>query len=315
MKMTCTLLVAIFLLSAAANSQQSQSNIVVYSISRADSLFQAQQWKAARKEYEGALQIDSNKHKALQWNRLAFCCHNLGDYGSALEHYKTALNNKPSPAVLATVHGRMSRIYGLRNETAQSLEHLEKAVAAGYPNLDELDTAREFKAIRGTEKFKELVVKAGVNAFPCRAHAQTREFDFWVGEWTVYATGTNFQVGNSIIQKASGDCMILENWTAKGPVPHNGKSVNYVNPQTNKWEQLWIGSNGGGNHVGRFYNGVYKDSVLRFEFEANTPQGKQMGRFSFFNQGPDQVRQLSETSPDGGKTWRTNYDFTYKRKK
>ena len=109
--------------------------------------------------------------------------------------------------------------------------------------------------------------------------------------------------------------MILENWTALGPAPHNGKSMNYVNAQTNKWEQLWIGSAGGPGYVTRFYDGEYKDSVMQFTFEANGPQGKQAGRFKFFNQGPDQVRQLSETSADGGKTWNTNYDFTYKRKK
>ena len=301
--------------TTALNAQQSQNKIKVYSIAKADSLFLAQQWKNARDEYEGALKIDSNKGKALAWNRLGFCYHNLGDYNTALTHYKTALENNPAPGLLPVVNIRMAKIYGIKNEPTASLEHLEKAINAGYLNLDDMDTAREFKAIRGLDKFRPLTEKASVNAFPCKAQPQTRQFDFWVGEWNVYATGTNFQVGRSSVQKASGDCMILENWTALGSVPNNGKSMNYVNPQTGKWEQFWIGSGGGGNNIQRFYNGEYKDSVMRFEFELNTPQGKQTGRFSFFNQGPDQVRQLSEISADAGKTWRTSYDFTYKRKK
>jgi hypothetical protein len=55
---------------------------------------------------------------------------------------------------------------------------------------------------------------------------------------------------------------------------------------------------------------------MRFTFEQLNPQGgKQTGRFIFFNEGPDQVRQFNEVSSDGGKTWTTLYDFVYKRKK
>lgn len=298
-----------------ALAQQSARPKTTYTIARADSLFLARQWADARREYEGALPLEENQQNAQAWNRLGFSCYSLGDNNAALAHYKRSLESKPTAVMLPIVLSRIARVYGLKGEPQKTIEQLELAVAAGYSNLDELDTAREFTAIRRTEKFRQVVEKAGVNAFPCRANAQAGEFDFWVGEWDVFATGTNFAVGRSSIQKASGDCMILENWTAIGQVPHNGKSMNYVNPETGKWEQLWIGSNGGGNHVTRFYNGEYRDSVMRFDFESRTPQGKQLGRFSFFNQGPDQVRQLSETSADGGKTWTTNYDFTYKRKK
>lgn len=296
-----------------AEAQQSARKRT-YTIAKADSLFLAQKWADARREYEGALPLEENQQNAQAWNRLGVSCFNLGDYNAALAHYKKSLESKPSAALLPFVHARIARVYGVKKEPEKSMDHLEQAVAVGYSNLDELDTAREFTTIRRTEKFGQIVDKAGINAFPCRANAQAREFDFWVGEWNVFATGTNFTVGRSSIQKASGDCMILENWTAIGPMPHNGKSMNYVNPETGKWEQLWIGSNGRGNNVTRFYNGEYKDSAMRFEFEMKTPQGKQAGRFSFFNQGPDQVRQLSETSADGGKTWTINYDFTYKRK-
>lgn len=312
MKIFFTLFTVVLLAGTNAFAQQSTNNINVFSITRADSLFQQQRWKEARKEYEGALKLDSNKNKALAWNRLGFACYNLGDHAAALEHYKRSLDNKPAGPLLQTVHSRIARVYGLQNNAPLSLEHLEKAVAAGYLNLDELDTARAFNAIRKSEKFKELVEKAGINAFPCRAQAQVRQFDFWVGEWDVYATGTNFVVGHSLIQKAAGDCMLLENWTAKGGAPHNGKSMNYVNAQTGKWEQFWIGSAGGAT---KFFNGEYKDSVMRFESETTTAQGRQIGRFSFFNQGANQVRQLYEVSNNNGETWRVSYDFTYRRKK
>ena len=37
-------------------------------------------------------------------------------------------------------------------------------------------------------------------------------------------------------------------------------------------------------------------------------------RMTFFNQGPNQVRQLGQISTDGGQTWGVSYDLTYIRK-
>ena len=35
---------------------------------------------------------------------------------------------------------------------------------------------------------------------------------------------------------------------------------------------------------------------------------------TFFNQSPNQVRQLGHVSTDGGKTWTVSFDLTYVRK-
>lgn len=274
--MKITLLLCCLFAGTLAFAQQGNARPSPFA--KADSLYNLGQWSAARSVYESLLQVEQNKTNAQAWYRLGVSAARLGDAGSALKNVQQAVN-------------------------------------AGFRNFIELDTAGAFTSIRNTADFRAAVSKAEINAFPCKGDAKKREFDFWVGEWDVYVTGTNVKAGHSLVQKASGDCMILENWTALGPVPHNGKSMNYVNTQTNKWEQLWIGSAGGPGYVTRFYDGEYKDSAMQFVFEAPTPQGKQAGRFRFFNQGPNQVRQLSETSADGGKTWTTNYDLTYKRKK
>ena len=36
-------------------------------------------------------------------------------------------------------------------------------------------------------------------------------------------------------------------------------------------------------------------------------------RLTFFDQGPDALRQLSEQSEDGGATWSVEYDLRYRR--
>jgi hypothetical protein len=146
----------------------------------------------------------------------------------------------------------------------------------------------------------------------CMDIPRAREFDFWIGEWDAFVTGTSNLAGNSKIEIASGGCMILENWTSVGQ-PFSGKSINYVDPTTLKWKQVWVGSNG--LNVSEFLNGEYSDGAMRFEFEQKTKDGSaQKVKFHFYNIGKDEVRQLHQTSADG-QNWKTTYDFTYKRKK
>ena len=143
--------------------------------------------------------------------------------------------------------------------------------------------------------------------------AKAREFDFWIGEWDAYVTGTENLAGYSRIEMASGGCMILENWTSKAG-PFEGKSMNFVDPETKKWKQIWVGS-GKSPNATKFLNGEYRDNAMRFDFDSIDPAGKkQLVQFHFYNESPNQVRQVHKTSADGV-TWTTTYDFTYKRKK
>jgi hypothetical protein len=51
-----------------------------------------------------------------------------------------------------------------------------------------------------------------------------------------------------------------------------------------------------------------------YHAEAPQPDGKMGEReLTFFNLGPDKVRQFSRITTDGGKTWSTEYDLTYLR--
>lgn len=309
MKHMFTMLVCFAVSATVAYAQNANAFV------KADSLFFLSQWQAAIPQYESALKNVSQN--AVAWNRLAFSYHNLGRYDKAVDNYQKALENKPSPILEAAVHARLARIAAVQKRTDEAFNKLEKALASGYVNLTEIQTSKDFDNIRSDKRFADLEKRVETNAFPCMTIPQAREFDFWVGEWDVYPNGASMLIGHSKVEVASGGCMILENWTALGPVPNTGKSINYVNTTTGKWEQHWVGS--GGLNAGNpqmFVNGVYKDGAMRFEFESTSAQNqKQMGRFIFYNLGPDQVRQFNEVSADGGQTWTTVYDFIYKRKK
>ena len=65
-----------------------------------------------------------------------------------------------------------------------------------------------------------------------------------------------------------------------------------------------------------FYGGL-KDCVMDY-WTGEIPQPSEpllKRHLPFFKLGPDKVRQFSQGSTDGGKTWKPEYDFTYVRKK
>jgi hypothetical protein len=295
----------LFLISLGAMAQTSATKIP-------DSLFTAQQWKAAIPLYESA--IKSGVNNALTWNRLGYCYHNIGQIEIAIKHYQTSLANKPTAFLEQIVHTRLARAYSLKNELDKSFSSLEKALSLGYLNTNEIETHLDFVNLRKDNRFENTKRLVYENAFPCQKDSRTKEFNFWLGEWDVYANGTTTLVGKSKIESASGGCMVLENWTAVGPQLHNGKSMNYVDPVTSKWIQVWVGSSGvNSQNIIRFYDGEYKDGAMRFVFNYEVNGAKIIGRFIFFNEGPNQVRQFNEQSSDGGKTWTTSYDYIYKR--
>ncbi len=275
-----------------------------------DSLFNAKDWKGAIAVYEPLLK--SAPANALEWNRLGFSYYSVGKLDQAKQAFQTSLDNSPSPGLDNLVYARMAKVCALQNEIAKAFDYLTTAVEKGYANVSDLESHDDYKSMRSDARFKTILTKANFNANPCLGIAQAREFDFWVGEWDAYVTGTNNLAGHSIIQVASGGCMILENWTSTGAT-FSGKSMNFVDPGTKKWKQVWVGSSG--LNVSEFLNGEYRDGAMRFEFETLDAQGKnQWVHFYFYNEGPNQVRQFHETSPDGN-AWTTTYDFTYKRKK
>ncbi len=279
------------------------------SFQTADSLYFAGDWKDAAVIYTQLLKDTSTN--SIEWQRLGFANYNLGKPDEALMNYKKAEANNPPAAMQPYLYSRMAKVYSIKNNNDKALGYLDKAISTGYINLKELDTCKEFTTLQTDPKFKELRTKVYNGLFPCLTNAHAREFDFWAGEWDVYATGTKNLVGHSLVQIISEGCALLENWDGGNST---GKSINFIDPNTNKWKQSWAGSYANG--IQEFVNGEYKDSAMRFEYETKNAQGKSVtGKFIFYNQGADQVRQFNEMSDDGGKTWTTNYDFTYIRKK
>jgi hypothetical protein len=126
----------------------------------------------------------------------------------------------------------------------------------------------------------------------------------------VSSTADGVARGTSHIAKEMGGCVVWENWTSSGS-PYFGKSYNTYNVNLKRWEQYWVD-----NFAGvMFFHGNLKDGVMDYwTDDVPQPDGGVLRRhLQFFDLAPGKVRQFSQGSTDGGKTWKVEYDLTYTR--
>jgi hypothetical protein len=161
-----------------------------------------------------------------------------------------------------------------------------------------------------------IATVARAQSSPCASNPVYRQLDFWVGEWEAFGKKGQ-KAGDSKISIILDSCIILEEWTSVKPpkgITYAGKSYNTYNAQTNQWQQTWVDNVGGSTAylTGQLENGTM---VFKTIPVVKTKDSVEIQRLSFFNLGPDKVRQLFESSSDNGKTWTITVDLEYRRKK
>lgn len=144
---------------------------------------------------------------------------------------------------------------------------------------------------------------------PACGTPQHRQFDFWVGYWDVYPTGTDRLIARSLIERRYGGCAIRENWM---PLQgQGGGSVSAWRPEAGRWRQTWVDSSGGWVE---FTGGMAGEAM---ELTGNwrgvvTPGQDGLVRMRYTREAGGAVRQHGEVSTDGGQSWAPSFDFTYR---
>lgn len=90
------------------------------------------------------------------------------------------------------------------------------------------------------------------------------DFDFWLGEWDVYGPDGKLAGRNSVTKRAR-DCVILEQWSPGTQGAPGGSSLNFVDPKTGKWRQVWVGTNTFIDYAG----GLTPDGAMLLEGEIS----------------------------------------------
>ena len=142
---------------------------------------------------------------------------------------------------------------------------------------------------------------------------ESREFDFWVGDWDLAwedSPGYPASTGKNIISRELGACVIEENFAA---YDYNffGKSVSTYDINQKVWKQTWVDSSG--SYLD-FTGGMQPDGtmILGREFtDANGQLIKQ--RMIFYDIQEDQMEWNWERSTDNGQTWTVVWNIHYSR--
>ena len=139
------------------------------------------------------------------------------------------------------------------------------------------------------------------------------EFDFWIGEWDVFGPEGG-QVGRNTITSMFGNGMLHEHWHGNGGV--EGRSINAYDGTRGHWHQTWMDSTGDM----LLLEGGLVDGAMVLEGWApsgDDPTAVDRQRITWTRvSGPDgaEVRQLWESSSDGGATWTVAFDGWYRRR-
>ena len=273
----------------------------------ANAAYQAKDWAKAEPLYEQLTlaQPDNGRN----WYRFGASLQATGHHEKAADAFQKA---KANGAQAVAVEYGMATVEASLSHPDAAFLHLAEALKQGYATPEQMSADPDLQSIRSDARFAPLLQQARHNQKPCVDTAENRQFDFWLGDWDVVTTNDGVPAGISHIESTIGDCVIWEIWTSLGS-PYSGKSYNIYNTNLKRWEQFWVDNVGGMVH---FYGGL-KDGVMEYHTdETPQPDGSKVQRhLQFFNLGPDQVRQFSQTSADGGATWAVEYDLTYKRKK
>lgn len=140
---------------------------------------------------------------------------------------------------------------------------------------------------------------------PC-ASPEHRQFDFWLGDWTVQDAAGNF-AGTNQITAIQGGCVLFENWN--GAKNSTGNSFNMYYAADRKWHQTWVDNQGGRLDLA----GGLQDGKMVLDGDGPSPRepGKHVKhRISWEKKGAN-VRQIWHVSRDDGKTWNVLFDGLY----
>jgi tetratricopeptide (TPR) repeat protein len=292
-------------LPGAANPQHAVS--VNQVASEAAAAYEEKDWAKSAKLY-GQLVETGPSPRA--WYRLGVSLNKLCEYEKAIEAFEKGRSIGLPPQF---VEYGIAVVFVSKKDRKNAFKHLEKAAQNGLGQPEQLTSDPDLADLKSEPQFAKIIEEVTRNQKPCAFTSENRQFDFWLGEWSVVTTQGATPAGDSKIELILGDCVIQENWTSAGNIGYSGKSYNTYNSALKRWEQYWV-DNAAGNI---FFYGRLKDEVMDYwTDEIPQPDGKKLKRhLQFIKINPDTVRQFSRGSNDNGKTWFVEYDFTYNRKK
>jgi hypothetical protein len=150
---------------------------------------------------------------------------------------------------------------------------------------------------------------AAPDSAACSGKSESRQFDFWLGDWTVTYPGAP-SASSSKVYLELGQCVVVENWS--GGKRHEGINMFAYSVDDQHWHGMFA-DNEARVHV---FEGKVADGSAEFLGPSRGAKGEtNLNRIRVVRMGPDKVEQTWEKSADNGATWTTVFHGEYSRKK
>ena len=143
---------------------------------------------------------------------------------------------------------------------------------------------------------------------PACTDAAYRQFDFWLGSWTVHdASGA--KAGDNLVTSEEGGCLIVERWRAVSG--NTGRSYNFYDPGTMQWRQVWVSR----DNVIDYAGGLNAKGEMELRGQIRYRDGRSAPFLGVWTKQADgSVRQHFEEFDREKMEWVDWFTGTYRRK-
>ena len=150
---------------------------------------------------------------------------------------------------------------------------------------------------------------AAVDSGPCSANSDSRQLDFWLGDWTVTYPGMPGSAASKVYLDL-GKCLFVESWD--GGKGHSGKNMFAYSSDDRSWHGMFA-DNQGRVHV---FEGKVAQGLAEFTGPSRSPNGQTaLNRIKVVRVAANKVDQSWEKSTDNGVTWTMEFHGEYSRKR
>lgn len=151
------------------------------------------------------------------------------------------------------------------------------------------------------------VARAATATAPCTSNSQTRQLDYWLGNWRVGGEGAS--TAHSTVSLALDKCLVVENWDAGSG--HTGRNIFGYSVDDKSWYGMFA-DNEGRVHI--FTSGTVASGSAEFQGTSLGPNGERvLNRVKLVRLSPDKVEQTWEKSNNNGVSWKLAFRGEYSR--
>jgi len=290
-KIIVIMLLSLVTLAGHASAQQ------VSASQSADTLFADSKWERAAHAYADIAAKDPMNGPA--WQKLGECDLQIKRFDDAISAFQHAVDLKYRPLMTKV---DIARAYAAKADTRHALDVLKEVAATGQaPRLrGYIEGASELQQLRGNTEYQEFLK----STVPCQT-AEFRQFDFWIGDWSVHNPAGQ-KVGDNLITREQDGCLLVEHWKS-GPGVESGTSFNYFDIRDKKFHQIYFDNSGNAGAYPAMAGGIVDSKMVMISDEKASP----VFRWTWYVISPGKVRQMAEQSDDQQKNWRVIWDSTY----